>query len=212
MKIVLMAVGLEGMRRLHRASALLIGMFILLHLANHIAAFWGPAEHIGTMQRLRTLYRSPVVEPVLLGAVVWQMGTGWLLILRRPWRTRRRVERLQVLSGAGLSLFLMLHVSAVLFGRMRGLDTNFYFAAAGFHFGRYWLFFAPYYLAAVLLIHLHVGCALYWRVGVRWRGAALTIAASAGAVLSAGLVAALAGFLYPVDVPVRYRAILPGAG
>lgn len=66
--------------------------------------------------------------------------------------------------AAYLPFFLVVHVAAVVVGRSAlGLDTNFYFAAAGFHVWPFGLFFGPYYFLAVITLFTHLGCAAYWR-------------------------------------------------
>jgi hypothetical protein len=109
-----------------------------------------------------------------------------------------------------LAFFLVLHVGAVLFGRqVLGLDTNFYYAAAGMHVSPYGYFFAPYYFLAVLALFAHLGCAAYWRFEAssshvrRW---AVGLPLLAGFIIAALLVLSLAGRLQPFEVPQRYLA------
>jgi hypothetical protein len=80
------------------------------------------------------------------------------------WRRRRgAVSWLQAGAGAYLGFFLLVHVGAVLYGRVSlSLDTNFYFAAAGFHVPPFPYFFAPYYFLGVAALFTHLGAA-YWR-------------------------------------------------
>ena len=123
------------LRTLHRSSAILIALFAFVHIANHLAGMAGVATHIAFMDAARLVYRNLVVEIVLLMCVAFQVGSGLTLALR-GWRLRRGfVPWLQALSGAYLSFFLLVHVGAILSGRvLLNLDTNFYFAAAGFMF------------------------------------------------------------------------------
>ena len=46
-------------RRLHRITAYPVAVFIALHLANHIALFWGPEAHLAVQSLLRPIYRNP---------------------------------------------------------------------------------------------------------------------------------------------------------
>lgn len=123
----------------------------------------------------------------------------------RGWRNRRgRVAWLQAISGAYLAFFLLVHVSAALVGRhVLHLDTNFHFAAAGFHVAPYPLFFAPYYFLAVVALAAHLGCALYWRAR---SGLALAWPIAVGVVLAALITLTLGGLLTPVQVPAQYTA------
>ncbi len=53
-------------KALHRLSALLIGAFLVLHIANHLVGLLGQPLHIRFMQAIRPFYRNAVVEPALL--------------------------------------------------------------------------------------------------------------------------------------------------
>lgn len=199
-------------QRLHRLGARVLVVFVLLHLLNHLAALGGVATHQQVLEVLRWLYRHPWVEPVLLLAVLSQVVSGsraaW-----GAWRAPERlgtVERAQVLSGLALGSFLSIHVSAVLAGRwLQGLDTNFHFAAAGLHIAPFGWFFAPYYFVGVSVLGIHLACALWWRLAHRpavLRRRAAWAVALTGMACAAVLVALLAGWLVPVQVPAAYRA------
>jgi ABC-type sulfate transport system permease component len=108
-----------------------------------------------------------------------------------------------------LALFLLIHVSALLFGRaVLDLDTNVHFAAAGLQAWPYSLFFVPYYFLAVLAVFTHLGCALARRAGPapRVRQAAMAVPICVGAVFAGLLLAVLMGKLYPYEVPQPYMA------
>lgn len=195
-----------GWRRLHRASAWLVGGFVALHLANHLVAVFSLDAHVAVMAWLRHLYRAPLVEPLLLAAVAWQAGSGiWLVV--RGWAVRRgRVAWLQAASGLGLALFLLVHVSAVLWARGTGLDTNVYFAAMGLQARASVAFFAPYYFGAVLALGVHGACAARRHAVVRPAGLVGGVAASA--LVGLAIVLSLAGAFAPVILPPAYRAVL----
>lgn len=199
------------MRKFHRLSAGILAVYILLHLVNHLLALAGAQAHIAFMEAIRPLYRNAVVEPVLLACVLFQCGSGIWMVLR-GWKKRSGlVAWLQAGSGMYLAFFLLFHVSAVLFGRIAlKLDTNFYYAAAGFVLMPYKLFFAPYYFFAVFALFTHLGCAAYWQVQAR---SSMLRKLTIGVPLGAGLVAALlinlalAGVLRPFDLPATYLTI-----
>jgi succinate dehydrogenase/fumarate reductase cytochrome b subunit len=200
-------------RRLHRLSAIAVGLYALVHLANHLVALQGIGPHIAFMRVVRQVTRVPAVEALLLAGVAVQAGSGLLLALRRGQHRVPRLafDRLQTLSGAYLGFFLLVHVVSVLFGRaVLGLDTNFHFAAAGLQVWPYPLFFVPYYGLAVAALFTHLACVLRRRLP-----AAMPLAArnrisragiAAGAVLAALIVAAFSGAFYPVSLPPAYLA------
>jgi succinate dehydrogenase/fumarate reductase cytochrome b subunit len=198
------------LRKLHALSAVLIAAFVCVHLANHLVGLTGTAAHIDFMEAARAVYRLGVIEWVLLGCVAFQIISGLTLVVR-GWKQRRGfVPWLQAVSGALLALFLIVHVGAVLFGRAAfNLDTNFYFAAAGFHVAPYQYFFAPYYFLGVAALFTHAACAAYWRSRSLPRAARILIVAlpsTIGVTLATLIVLSLAGALFPVEIPVEYKA------
>lgn len=198
------------LRSLHKASALVLGIYALAHVANHLASLHSIALHVAVMDALRKVYRVPIVELLLLASAAFQVGSGlWLVI--RGWSQRTgAVAWLQAASGLYIAFFLLVHVAAVLFGRtVLHLDTNFFFAAAGFHVQPFQWFFAPYYLLAVAALFAHLGCAAYWHfVDAMPRRATSILAAalSVGVLFSALITLSLAGVIQPFNVPAEYRA------
>lgn len=195
------------LRRLHRLSALVLGAFIALHLANHLAGLWGQAAHAVTQQALARLYRAPMVEPLLLILFLGQMISGLRLSLPRlrllrklpPW------SRLQTLSGLSLIAFLIIHISAVLTARMAGVPSDLAFAATAFQAGGLWPWlFAPYYGLAVMAVFLHLAAALR-----RQRPTAAIALSAAGTTLAISLVLMLMGIFSPISIPPAQIAAFP---
>jgi hypothetical protein len=198
------------LRGWHGLSALVVGIFLLVHMGNHVIGLAGQNFHIGYMTWARAFYRNPFVETCLLSLLAWQLGSGMTMVVR-SWGSRRGgVAWLQALSGLYLALFLCVHVGAVLLGRaVLGLDTDFRFAAAGFHVPPWHFFFAPYYFLAVASLFAHVGCAVYWAFETNWPKLgrpALAMIGSIGLIAGALFDLSLAGELFPVDIPTSYRA------
>jgi len=196
---------------LHRASACIIGVYVAVHIFNHLLAIQSVAAHIAFMAAFRHVYRLTMVEVVLLGCVAFQVGSGVYFIKTRWGQRRGFFERLQAISGGYLAYFLLVHVGAVLYGRsVLQLDTNFYFAAAGMHVPPYQFYFLPYYFLAVVAIFGHVACAVHWLSRNRFSNAArnrLGYAVLAiGISISTLIVTAFAGGFHPVEVPKAYKA------
>jgi succinate dehydrogenase/fumarate reductase cytochrome b subunit len=198
------------LRDLHRASAFVIVAFAAMHITNHLASLIGVPAHIAFMETARTVYRHWAIESVLLSCVAFQVASGLQFVVR-GWRQRTGlIPWLQAASGAYLAFFLIIHVGAVLFGRsVLQLDTNFYFAAAGFHVQPYQLFFAPYYFLAVVALFTHVACAVYWQLpsaSVSTKGFMVGSSIVAGSIIALLIVLSLAGRLQPVEIPEEYKA------
>jgi hypothetical protein len=198
------------LRRLHLASFAVLGTFVAVHLVNHLVGLGGFEAHLAFMEVARRVYRNPGVEAVLLASVAVQVVSGVSLVAR-GWRARRGwIPWLQAGSGLVLALFLLNHVGAVLVGRLvLGLDTTWHFAAAGIHVPPFHLFFVPYYFLAVVANFVHLGCAASWSVPERrprLRAAAVAVPAAVGLGLALMIVLSLSGALFPVEVPLAYRA------
>ncbi|WP_051077327.1 hypothetical protein [Janthinobacterium sp. HH01] len=182
-----------------------------LHLFNHLLAIGSVEAHIHFMEAFRAVYRNRVVEIILLLCVASQIASG-LTFVRSRWRDRHQgLDLLQLGSGLYLAFFLLVHVGAVLAGRMKfGLDTNFYYAAAGMHVLPYRYFFMPYYFFAVLAITVHLARALHWlardRLSAPAMRAATALFSMCGFAAAALIVAAFAGGLYDISVPAKYLA------
>lgn len=144
-------------RKIHFVSGITLTIFIGLHLANHIVSIAGAERHIARMNALRHVYRTPIIEFLLLTTVLVQLYSGIRLFLSKRKTIKIGFEKLHVFSGLYLAVFLVIHVSAVLAGRfILHLDTNFYFGAAGLNSFPVNLFFMPYYGFAILSFFGHV--------------------------------------------------------
>lgn len=191
----------------HRLSATLLGAFVLAHLANHVAALGGIDAHQSFLALVRTVYRAPYIEPLLLASVLIQAVTG-AMQLRAGWGTRRGFwSRLQAISGAYLLFFLLVHASAILGVRWLGLDSNFYAAAMVLTIPPLPIFYAPYYALGVSAVFAHVACALRFaalRQGLNLDRVCAGLVVG-GIGLALPIVAAFSGAFYDIDLPQAYR-------
>lgn len=158
-------------KNIHFWSGGIITIFVVFHLANHAFSLWGAEKHIELMNMLRVVYRHPVAETALLGAVLLQVVTGIRLFLNGRQQNLSPFARLQRWSGLYLALFFSIHISAVMVGRNGlHLDTNFYFGVAGLNSFPSCLFFIPYYSLAVLAFFAHLASIHYHKMTVRVLG------------------------------------------
>lgn len=197
---------------LHRLSACVLGFFIVAHLINHIMALGGVESHISLMNSLRQIYRLPVVEGLLIFFVLFQVFSGVFFIRSRWGQWRGGYEKIQFISGLYLAFFLLNHISAVLLGRLiYGVDTNFYFAAAGLHANLINIFMVPYYFLAVLSVFCHFASAVHWmsreRLTVHSRNFVGCVIIMIGFVLSLTIILVYSGFVFPIDIPAEYQEI-----
>ncbi|WP_290795345.1 hypothetical protein [Flavihumibacter sp. UBA7668] len=144
-------------RQVHFISGIFLTLFIAVHLFNHFTSLVGIEMHIEVMRSLRIIYRNPVIESLLLVGVGVQIYSGISLFRKNQIRNQSFFEKLHILSGLYLAFFLIIHVSAILVGRIYlKLDTNFYFGAAGINSFPVNLFFIPYYALAVISFFGHI--------------------------------------------------------
>jgi hypothetical protein len=208
---------LRAVRMVHGLCALILVLYLVPHLVNHLSGLGGAEAHIAVMRALRTVYRAPAVEGTLLFCVLLQAVTGASLFVLGARERRGFVPWLQACAGACLALFLYVHVRAVLYGRgVMHVDTNFYYAAAALQLPPVpvrW-YFGAYYFLGVLCLFVHLGCAAWWRLqrqSRRRRALALALPAAAGALVAALIVMTLAGAFYRVSFPPEYRLLPPPA-
>jgi succinate dehydrogenase/fumarate reductase cytochrome b subunit len=197
------------LRQVHRISAVIVGLFALVHIGNHLLALFGPELHIHGMEVLRLGYRQPLVEGILLLAVLVQIVTGGLQLWAGRGQRFSRFMRLQRWAGLVLALFLLQHLSAIIYGRfVQHVDTDFFFAAAVLvRFPRV-LYFAPYYLLGVTALFVHLAIAARPLVARRFGRPAADRSAwvliGLGGAIGLAILVAFTGLLYPIQLPPGY--------
>ncbi|MCC6343893.1 MAG: hypothetical protein IT166_16940 [Bryobacterales bacterium] len=154
----------KALVKAHRATALALGIFVLAHLTNHLFALHSLAAHKAVQDALRVVYRNPVIEPLLIAALIAQALSGVALV----WRNRYRqgfLNHVQAASGLFITVFLCSHVTAALVnGRaLSHTETDFLFASggpAGLLHSRGAVTLIPYYFLASVAFFTHVGGAM----------------------------------------------------
>ncbi len=150
------------LKKIHYNSAIVLSLFTGLHLMNHACSIWGVEKHIEVMNALRVLYRNPVAEGILISSVGIQIFTGVKLFIEARRSAVAVFERIALWTGIYLAFFFLIHLSAVMMGRLYfRLDTNFYFGVAGLNTFPLNLFFIPYYGLAVFSFFGHLAAVHY---------------------------------------------------
>ncbi len=146
-----------NLKNLHYFSGITISIFVGLHLFNHFCSLFGANAHIELMNDLRVVYRNIFAETILLFAVAIQIISGIKLFSKKRKTKSDFFGKLQIWTGLYLAFFLIIHLSAVLSGRLiLELDTNFYFGVAGLNTFPLNLFFIPYYGLAIISFFGHI--------------------------------------------------------
>lgn len=181
--------------RVHTVCAAgLVIVFLAPHVSNHIAGVWNGAAHIAVMGALRSVYRSSVVEPLLVALLIVQAASG--LVLARVRVRDRSIDvfhTLQTTSGVYILVFLFSHLAAAFSARAAGIDTNWTWLVgrAGTLLAYPSLTVVPHYLLGPLALFIHVGCGVRTMrlASAQPRQAANRLAIG---IIAAGVVASLA--------------------
>jgi hypothetical protein len=117
-------------RVVHGATAAVLVLYVLFHIINHLFGLIGPDAHAAVMKIGRMFYRSSVGEPLLVGAMLFQICTGLYLAWRWSAAPQGFHRTYQVASGAYLSLFILGHMNSVfIYARsVLGIQTDWNFA------------------------------------------------------------------------------------
>ena len=173
----------------------------------------GPDAHLQFMDTLRVVYRHPVVETLILLAVSVQIFTG----LRMYWPLRKAKfgfwYTLKIRTGLYMAFFFILHVAAVLGGRiLMQLDTNLYFGAAGLNDFPLLLFFVPYYGLAIFSFFGHLAALHVQRMRFPIFGLDATqqarIILGIGTVMVFLLMYGLTGGFQGLEIPAEYGVMV----
>jgi len=71
------------LRAAHGISAVvIIGIFLALHISNHLTGLVGPSTYDAVMKIFRHVYRTEILQPLLVTLFFFQIGTGLYLVWR----------------------------------------------------------------------------------------------------------------------------------
>lgn len=198
----------------HTFGSLILSLFILAHLTNHLMAWAGIEVHQQTMDALRAIYRHPIGETILMLSILIQVITGILHIRRTGWKQTSLFAKLQVYSGAYLCFFLLAHTTAIWNARLLlDLETGFHFGAIVWLVQPYKYIFGLYYLLGILSFFTHIACTMRWMLMNRL-GNHNTNLLAWGIILIGGLIWILialvfSGYIYEIHLPEEYTSYLP---
>ncbi len=157
-----------GFRQVHASSAIVLGIFAVVHVFNHSLAIFSLGTHVAVMHVLRVVYRERIVEIILVAAVVVQVVTGLTMVWKYALRRASPLRNLQLVSGLYLAAFLASHLIAVFTTRHQGMDTTFAWAShapAGMLGALSTVSLLPRYSLAVLAVFVHLACQARWNLG-----------------------------------------------
>jgi hypothetical protein len=152
-------------RVVHGLTAAVLSLYVLFHITNHLFGLVGPDAHAAVMKIGRVVYRSGVGEPLLVGAMLFQIGTGLYLAWRWSAAPQGFHRTYQVASGAYLSLFILGHMNSVfIYARsFLGIPTDWNFAIGaptGLIHDAWNIRLLPHYALGVFFVLSHIASGL----------------------------------------------------
>ncbi len=201
-------------KTLHRTTAALVLAFIAAHMITHVSGLWGITAYNSVQNTFRLVYQNPILEPILLASVAFQLASGLILLIRKMKRGLRGPwDRIQVFSGGIILFFTTQHMVSFVISRwIDGLDTNFYWPASVMSGAPFIWYFVLYYFAGVTAIFIHIGSAsrLYFLRSQNKTAAIRSFWAltSLGIALAVAIELMLAGAFFDVTLPPEWIAYL----
>ena len=119
------------LRVAHGVSALaLVAIFLALHIANHLMFPAGPGSYEAVMKLFRHIYRTEILQPLLVALFLFQVGTRAVLRLACDGAPSDRFRTFQIASGVYLAFYVLGHMNSVfIYARTYlGIDTGWGFA------------------------------------------------------------------------------------
>lgn len=148
-------------RVVHGLTAAILILYVSFHIINHLFGLVGPDAHAAVMKIGRVVYRSALGEPLLVAAMLFQVGTGIHLAWRWSAAPQAFHRTFQVASGAYLSLFILGHMNSVfIYARsFLGIQTDWNFAIGaptGLIHDAWNIRLLPHYALGVFLVLGHI--------------------------------------------------------
>jgi hypothetical protein len=119
------------LRVAHGVSALaLVMIFLALHIANHLMFPAGAETYDAVMKVFRHVYRTEILQPLVVALFLFQIGTGLFFAWRLTAAPTDRFRTFQIASGVYLAFYVLGHMDSVfIFARTYlGIDTGWGFA------------------------------------------------------------------------------------
>jgi len=150
------------LRVAHGVSALAIVLiFLALHIGNHLLFPTGPATYEAVQKVFRHVYRSNILQPLLVALILFQVGTGLFFVWRLTAAPSDRFRTFQIASGVYLAAYMLGHMDSVfIFARTYlRIDTGWDFATgdpAGMIKDRWNIRLLPHYWLAMFFVLSHL--------------------------------------------------------
>ena len=184
-----------ALRVAHGISALLIiGIFLALHIANHLTGLVGPSTYDAVMKIFRHVYRTELLQPLLVTLFLFQVGTGLYLVWKHTAAPSDRFRTFQIASGVYLAFYVLGHMNSVfIFARTYlGIDTGWDFATgapSGFVKDPWNIRLVPHYWLGVFFVLSHIAAGTRALMMAHGASKALADRFMLGGAVTAGIIA-----------------------
>jgi hypothetical protein len=190
-------------RVVHGVAAAVILIYVTFHLTNHLLGLLGPDVHAAVMKMGRQVYRSLVVEPVLVALLLFQVAVGVRLAWRWSSRSVDAYRVFQIGSGAYLAAFILAHLNSALVAArtVRHIETDWAWATSaptGLIHDAWSIRLVPHYALGVFFILAHLssglrGVLIAHGIGVTVANRIWTAGLVASALVSVAIISGLCG-------------------
>ena len=125
------AVSPVWVRYAHGVSALsILLLFLSLHLTNHLFFIAGQQADMAVMKLFRHVYRSNLIQPLIVGLFLFQVASGLFMVSRIRSNGIDRFRTFQIASGVFLAIYVLGHMDSVfIYARsFAGIESDWAFA------------------------------------------------------------------------------------
>jgi hypothetical protein len=145
----------------HGVAAAIIFLYVAFHFTNHLLGLLGPDVHAAVMKMGRVVYRSSVIEPILVALMLIQLAVGVRLAWRWSALPGDAYRVFQIGSGVYLAAFIVTHLnSAFVSARaVHHIDTNWAWASGaptGLIHDPWSIRLVPHYALGVFFVLAHL--------------------------------------------------------
>lgn len=149
----------------HGVVGAIILLYVGFHIFNHLFGLIGPEAHATVMEMGRKFYRAPLIEPLLVALMLFQIFSGGYLAWRWSVLPLDFHKTFQLASGFYLSVFILGHMNSVfIYARMYlGIRTGWDFATGaptGLIHDAWNIRLLPHYLLGVFFVLAHLSSGL----------------------------------------------------
>jgi len=152
---------LVRLRVAHGLAGAIVLVYATFHVINHLFSLVGPEAYNNVMTAGGRIYRSAIVEPILITAMLFQVCSGICLMWRWSAVHADVYRVIQIGSGVYLAIFILGHMNSVfIYARGHlGIPTDWAFASGGTNgllLDAWNIRLLPHYALGVLLLVVHV--------------------------------------------------------